>query len=125
MPLFKSKVKEKVLITKDLKAIELFLKDAVPSVKQLSKMIAEMKKLHLKELKSKKDPKAVRDLMLKQVMLYDKILKQYEILQLDTDVNGERIKKISNALGKKAKKQMIPKKWLDIIRKSDRWTFDW
>jgi len=56
---------------------------------------------------------------------YDEILKAYEFLQLDADVNGERVKKIAQSIKRKAKKFKVPQKWKNMMKKDMKWTFDW
>jgi hypothetical protein len=118
-------VEEVVNINKDLDAISLFLKETIPVGNTLMKQITEMKKLRKKEKELRKAGKDIKFNILQQVRIYDKILENYEFFEQDTDVNGERVKKISHALGKTAKQEMIDKKWIEKIRKSERWTFNW
>ena len=120
-------VEEKVDVDKDIDAILLFLKETTPIGQVLLKQIAEMKKLRKKEKELRKagKEKELKDNILAQVKLYHQVLKNYELFELDTDVNGERVKKISHVLGKTAKETDINKKWLETIRKSERWAFNW
>lgn len=121
-------VEEEIDVDKDLAVIISFIKEAAPLMKKLLKLSLEMKELRKREAqlrKAKASTKVIKNIILQQVKKYDEILKAYEFYELDVDVNGERIKKISTFLGKAAKEAAIEKKWLNIIRKSERWTFDW
>ncbi len=62
---------------------------------------------------------------LKQVEKFHEILKLYECFVVDTEINGERIKKIADYLKKKGKKDIEDKRWLDILENEERWNFDW
>ena len=94
-------------------------------IKKMAGLFTQFRKLRKKEAEARKARKNIKAIIQQQVRLYDKILKQYEFFELDADINGERVKKISKALGEKAKKEMIDPKLLEKIKKSERWTFDW
>ena len=105
-----------------------FLEEINPAVDTLSRLMNEFRSLRKQELKfkrEKKDKDLIKDNLQKQIKKFDKIIKAYELLELDTDVNGERVKKIANVLQEKAKKQQIDRALLDKITKSNHWTFDW
>lgn len=105
-----------------------FLEEINPAVDTLSRLLNEFRSLRKQELKfrrEKKDKELLKDNLQKQIRKFDKIIKAYELLELDTDVNGERIKKIADVLQEKAKKQQIDRALLEKITKSNHWTFDW
>ena len=124
----KPRKEDYVDIDKTMGIILDFLNETEPALKELAKLYSQFRSLRSTELKLKKEkagPAALRNNMQKQIRKYDQILKAYELLELDTDVNGERAKKIANELTKKAKNLKIDKALLDKITKSEHWTFDW
>lgn len=125
--LVKSK-QEKIDIDKDIDAVSLFLKDALPVAKLLKVQLGKMQKLRAQEKKLNK-AKAHKDKLKKnlldQLRVYDTILQNYEFFELDTDINGERVKKIAHQLSKRAQEDKIDKKILSKITKSERWSFNW
>ena len=111
------KKEEFIDIDKDLDAILEFFKDIPLNLKKLILLYSTFKLLRKQELKlNKSTDKIIKN----QIRTYDKILKTYEILELDTDINGERVKKIAKALAKKAQKLGMNK-----TIKKEHWTFDW
>jgi hypothetical protein len=120
--------KEFVNIDKALVTIIDFLKDFRPAVDTLDRLLNEFQLLRKKELKfkkEKKDKELIKENLQKQIRKFDQIMKTYEVLELDTDVNGERVKKIAHELQEKARKQQIDKALLKKITTSAHWTFDW
>ena len=121
-------IESKIDIDKDIDAILLFTKEISPDIKELSELFAKFKSLRKKEVllrKSKASIKKIRGIIEQEVEVYDKILEKYEYLELEVDVNGERVKNISTVLGKTAKDANISQKWLKRIKESERWIFDW
>ncbi len=120
--------KEFVNIDKTSDIILGFLDETGPALKDISKLYGQFKSLRKLELKLKKEKAgnhALKDNITKQIKKYDQIIKAYEMLELDTDVNGERVKKIADEIEAKARKLKVNKELLDKITKSDHWTFDW
>jgi DNA polymerase III delta prime subunit len=60
-----------------------------------------------------------------QLLAWDNFIRDYEFLEEDVDVNGERVKRITNALIEKAKSSSLSKEALEIYKKKDSWSFDW
>jgi len=60
-----------------------------------------------------------------QLLAWDNFIRDYEFLEEDVDVNGERVKRITNALIEKAKSSSLSKETLEIYKKKDSWSFDW
>lgn len=60
-----------------------------------------------------------------QLLAWDSFVRDYEFLEEDVDVNGERVKKITNNLIEKAKSSSVSKETLEIYKKKDSWSFDW
>ena len=124
-------VKEKkdfVNIDKTIVVIAGFLKEFRPAVDTLDRLLNEFSLLRKKELKLKREKKGsalLKENLQKQIKKYDQIIKAYEMLELDTDVNGERVKKIADELQDKAKKLAVDKELLKKITTSEHWTFDW
>jgi hypothetical protein len=105
-----------------------FLKETRPGLDKLDRLLNEFRLLRKKELQLKREKKGkdlLRENLTKQIKKYDQIMKAYELLELDTDVNGERIKKIADEVEDKARKLQVDKKLLEKITKSNHWTFDW
>ncbi|MBD3355059.1 hypothetical protein GF361_03675 [Candidatus Woesearchaeota archaeon] len=124
---FKSPPKQsKIDVNKDIDAVLDSLNDVKPVISSLIKDINKFKALKKQE-KSRKNisDNELKKMTEEKVKVFDRILNQYEYYELDVDVNGERIKNISSVLGKKAKDFGISKKWLNKIKNSERWTFDW
>jgi hypothetical protein len=120
--------KEFVNIDKTMDIVLGFLDEAGPALKELGKLYNQFKSLRKTELKLKKEKKgshALRSNLAKQIKKYDQIIKAYEMFELDTDVNGERVKKIADEIQDKARKLKVNKDLLNKITKSDHWTFDW
>ena len=120
--------KEFVNIDRTMQIILDFLDETGPALKNLASLCSQFKVLRNNELKMKKDKAGKNELRTnihKQIKKYDAIMKAYELLELDTDVNGERIKKIANELTLKAKKLKANKDLLNKVTKSEHWTFDW
>lgn len=126
----KPRPKPMIDVEKDISAIKLFLGQQISAVnlRKLSKLFNELQNLRRNEsalAKLKADPSKIKRNILNQVKVYDRILNEYEAYQLDADITGERVKKISKYLNRKAKDTHIDQKWLDKIGKSERWNFDW
>jgi len=120
--------KEYVDIDKTMDIILNFLNEIKPAADELAKLYNQFQSLRNMELKLKKEKAgnhALKDNITKQIKKYDAVMKAYELLELDTDVNGERVKKIANELTSKAKKLKANKELLNKVTKSDHWTFDW
>ena len=120
--------KEFVNIDKTADVILGFLDETGPALKEISILYNQFKSLRKLELKLKKEKKgnhALKDNITKQIKKYDQIIKAYEMLELDTDVNGERVKKLADEIEAKARRLKVNKELLDKITKSDHWTFDW
>lgn len=118
----------KIDVDKDIDAVLLSLKEISPVVKELPALLKQFRFLRNKELTLRKTKPAgneIRNIIEQEVEVFDKILKHYEYFVLDVDINGERVKNISTVLGKSAKDAMISQRWLNRIKKSERWIFDW
>ena len=105
-----------------------FLDETGPALKEIGRLYNQFKSLRNLELKLKKEKAgnhALKDNITKQIKKYDQIIKAYEMLELDTDVNGERVKKLADEIEAKARRLKVNKELLDKITKSDHWTFDW
>ena len=124
----KQKKQEPIDIDKDLKAIVEFFKGVNGSLKEMAgmyKRYAELRRqfLHLRGAGASES--ALAKNITEQIRLYNKILKTFELFELDTDIASERAKKIAKALKIAAEEYKISQKWLDLVRKDEKWTFDW
>jgi hypothetical protein len=124
----KQKKQEPIDIDKDLKAIVEFFKGVNGSLKELAgmyKRYTELRRqfLHLRGAGASES--ALAKNITEQVRLYNKILKTFELFELDADIASERAKKIAKALKIAAEEYKISQKWLDLVRKDEKWTFDW
>ena len=109
----KRKKQEHIDIDKELVGINDFLKQAPSDVKKLVKVISDfnkVKKGHSIESKVKR---------------WEKVMQAMEFFQEDTDITGERVKKVADALRKEAKKGKVSKEVKDILKKDIKWNFDW
>lgn len=125
--LIKQKKEELIEVDKDLRAIVEFLKgvdDNVQGLAGLFRKFIELRKQFIHH-RAVKNEFGVRKSIMEQVKLYDKIVESFETLELDTDIAGERVKKIAKALKTDAEKHQINQKWLDLVKKDEKWTFDW
>jgi len=113
----------KIDVDKDIDAILTSLEEVKPVIQKLITNLNKFKSV--REQEKSKSKKAHKKITEKKVKIFDKILEQYEYYELDVDVNGERVKNISTVLGKEAKDSNISKKWLNKIKNSERWIFDW
>lgn len=120
--------KEFVNVDSSVNAILVFLKETEPALKDITRLYNQFKLLRKRELQLKKEKagkKSLKNNIQKQIKKYDQILKAYELLELDTDVNGERVKNIADEIEKKARNLKADKKLLEKITTSEHWTFDW
>ena len=120
--------KPHVDVEADVEAVLDFLKGVKADKKKIVKLYKEYMDLRSEERalkKTKASHKKLVENIKKQIMKYDEILKAYEFLQLDADVGGERVKKIAQAIKRKAKRTKVPKKWINHTKKDMKWTFDW
>ena len=124
----KPRKQETIDIDKDLKAIVEFFNGVNGSVKGLISMYKEyagLRKqfLHLRAAKAPES--ALAKNITEQVKTYDRILKVFSLFELDAGIASERAKKIAKALRIAAEKYKINQKWLDLVKKDDKWIFDW
>jgi len=120
--------KEFVNVDSSVNAILVFLKETEPALKNITRLYNQFKLLRKRELQLKKNKAgktALKNNIQKQIKKYDQILKAYELLELDTDVNGERVKNIADEIEKKARNLKADKKLLEKVTTSEHWTFDW
>lgn len=124
----KAKKEEFVDIDKDLKSITRYLKGVNGNVKKLDSLFKDFQILRRNELhlKGKEfSPDTMKRIIRDQIKVFDKIIKIYEFFQLDTDISGERVKKIGKALKNKAYKLELSKDLLKKLETDEKWTFDW
>lgn len=109
-------------INKDSKAIIDFLVNLTHDQENLLRLFKNFLELRL-EYRALTDPDLKLENLKHQVNIFDQIIKSYSFFQGDADINGERVKKISQALQKMAFKSED----LDIIDKTNQthWKFDW
>ena len=127
--MFRKRPKEEFIdIDKDLKAVREYIKGVSSRVKNLDtrlKEFQELRKLELQLAGKKISPLGMKRLIRKQIKVYDRILKRYQLFRLDTAISGERIKKIAKALKNKAFKYNLSKDLLKKLKTDIKWTFDW
>lgn len=116
------KGKQEINYDADIAAIVYFFSNLNPHLESIVKSLKKLTELRKKEIIS--DDKEKNNILKEQIDVFDELLKDYEIFELDTDINGERVKKLAKYLRKKAKKAKLSK---EIIKKTkkERWTFDW
>ena len=120
--------KPHVEVEADVDAILDFLKSAKIDTKKILGLYREYLDLRGEEKalkKTKASHKKLVENVKKQIIKYDDILKAYEIFMTETDINGERVKKIAQSIRRKAKRVKVPKKWIEHTKKDMKWTFDW
>ena len=115
---------ETVDFEKHLTSIMEFLANVGHDVKDLYHLGIKVKKLRHKE-RSEVDSKKQKKLLTEEIEAWDKFLERFVMLDRDTDITGERVKKISNVLKEEAVKMSIDTETLKKTRKKDEWVFDW
>lgn len=120
--------KELIDVDRDLKAINEFFKGANGQIRELARLFkeyGELRKRYLHLRAAKASENIMGKSIAEQIKVYDKILKLGQFFVLDVDIVGERIKKIAKSLKTDAEIYKINKKLLDLVRKDEKWTFDW
>ncbi len=121
--LFKPKKYERKEDTlKDIEAISEFLKDVNDDAKFLLHKLTKLRELEKERSVARKGIMQVN--LEAQAELLDKILERYEFFQNDVDINGIRVKRISQQLLKHAKHEGM-KELVGEKKKDMKWKFDW
>lgn len=128
MPLFGKKKKKIVDIDKDLQAISEYVAEVGSDLKELYKLLEDMRKLRKREHNMKKDKafdEAVISNTEEQVRIWDDILRRYEFLDQDIELNGQRVKMIAGALRRLGAQKNIDPELQKMMKSKDSWTFNW
>ena len=124
----KPKKQEKIDIDKDLTAINEFLSKIPRTIKDLQVLFSQFKALRKQELKLRAvhiNNPALKKNLTSQIKTYDKILRIYEIFDIDEDISAARAKKIAKSLVRSAEKLKINEKLRHKIKTEERWTYNW
>lgn len=120
--------KELADMDKDIDAVVDYFKEIPSEVNNVLKHFFEFKILRAKEIlmvRNKAAESEIRKNVEEQLKKYDELLKDYEIFELDADINGQRVKNISKMLVQKAVKMNINPPLMEKFKKSERWNFNW
>lgn len=116
--------KPKPTVRGDLSAILKFLEESNYDIKELIRLLNQFKIL-VKREKELTDEKDKKNILTAQIRLFDRILKTYAMFQLDSDINGERIKAIAKMLAKKSLKVKVSDELIKKVHTAEEWTYDW
>ncbi len=120
---FRRKKKEKTDVLADLRAIVEFLRTAEKESRNLKLQFEEMLTIH-KESKIIHESHLKVNNLRKQIEVFDHALERYQHFETDGAINGERAKKISRELLRKAEQE----KQTDLVeslKRKSHWTFNW
>lgn len=109
---------------RDLRSIIDFLAHVGRDVKDLYELITKVKKARAKERSEVDDKKQIK-LLEEEIKEWDKFLEMFVMFERDTDITGERAKKISQILKEEAKTMKIDPELLKKIDNKREWVFNW
>ncbi len=124
--LFKKKrsLEEREDFEKDLRSISDFFAELERDIKDLKDLGVKVKKTRAKE-RSEVDYKKQIKLLHEGINAWDKFLERFVMLDRDTDIAGERVKKISAVLREEAIKMNLDPDIIKMVKRKDEWAFDW
>ncbi len=114
-------------LEKNLYSIMEFLANAGKDAKEIYELGVKVKKLREKE-RSEVDSKKQIKLLEDEIKAWDHFLERFVMFDRDTDITGERVKKISQVLrqeAEKVKKTDIDPDLLKMVKNKDEWVFNW
>ena len=120
----KRPLEEREDFEKDLRSISDFFAELERDVKDLKEIGIKVKKIRAKE-RSEVDYKKQIKLLHDEVNAWDKFLERFVMLDRDTDIAGERVKKISGILKEEAVKMKLDPDTIQMVKRKDEWAFDW
>lgn len=109
---------------KDLHSIIEFLTSIGRDVKDIYELIGKVKKARAKE-RSEVDNKKQLKLLEDEIKVWDKFLERFVMLDRDTDITGERIKKISQILKEEASTMKLDPEIIKMVNSKREWVFNW
>ncbi len=112
---------------KNLYSIMEFLANSGRDVKAVYELGLKVKKIRQKE-RSEVDSKKQLKLLEEEIKEWDNFLERFVMLERDTDVTGQRVKKISQVLrqeAEKMKKEGLDPELVKMVRAKDEWVFNW
>jgi hypothetical protein len=126
--LFGKKREEAVDIDADIEEILRFLEEVGDDLKEIYQLMKRVSALRKKELAAarKNLPKqSIQFSMQEQIRALDRLLQLYQFLDIDTEINGKRLKKIGRTVLKKARKLDTDHFLIDTVSRKDHWKFNW
>ena len=120
----KRPAEETIDFEKDLGSIMEFLAGVGHDIRDLYHLGIKVKKLRQKE-RSEVDSKKQKKILKEEIEAWDKLLERFVMFDRDTDVTGERVKKISKVLQEEAIKMHLDTDTIKKTRTKDEWVFDW
>lgn len=109
---------------KDLHSIIEFLTSIGRDVKDIYELIGKVKKARAKE-RSEVDNKKQLKLLEDEIKAWDNFLERFVMLDRDTDITGERIKKISQILKEEASTMKLDPEIIKMVNSKREWVFNW
>ncbi len=107
----------------DIEAITTYLDDINHTVETLRKQFRILLELR-RDARVLTDENLIKENLAQQVQIYDKLLSNYQYFEIDTDINGIRMKNIAKRYMAETKKHKLYEV-LENIKKKDHWIFNW
>ena len=107
----------------DIEAITTYLDDINHTVETLRKQFRILLELR-RDARVLTDENLIKENLAQQVQIYDKLLSNYQYFDIDTDINGIRMKNIAKRYMAEIKKHKLYEV-LENIKKKDHWIFNW
>lgn len=109
---------------KGLASILEFLANVGRDIKVNYDLCMKVKSIREKE-RSEIDSKKQIKLLCDEIKSWDDFLEKFVMLKRDTDIAGQRAKKISNILKEEAEKLKVDPDIKKMIKTKDEWNFNW
>ncbi len=109
---------------KDFRSIMEFLTSIGRDVKDLHELGLKVKKERAKE-RSEVDNKKQLKLLEDEIKAWDKFLERFVMFDRDTDITGERVKKISQILKEEAATMKLDPEIIKMVNSKREWVFNW
>ncbi len=109
---------------KDLHSIIEFLISIGRDVKDIYELGGKVKEARAKE-RSEVDNKKQLKLLEDEIKAWDKFLERFVMFDRDTDITGERVKKISQILKEEAATMKLDPEIIKMVNSKREWVFNW
>lgn len=111
-------------VESDIRHVLEFLQYSVLDIKNLHDSLAQIKKLRAAERAEIDDKKQLKEIE-QLIESWDKLLERWVMFDRDVDINGERIKRVSQVLREESEKLPVRDAIKSKTHTKDEWTFDW